>query len=103
MPQRLSRSMLHIFALSAFFVGAGGTASADRNECKDNCQAASDLRAQDCEAEARNRGSICLAKQSASSRDQCLAGVRDRREECMSNVRDRWQNCRAGCDTAYPH
>ena len=63
MPQRLSRSMAHIFALSVFFAGAGGTASADRHECKDNCGAAHDLYARECNDTLSNRVSICLTKQ----------------------------------------
>ena len=63
MPQRLSRSMVYIFVLSAFFVGAGGTASANRRECKENCGAAHDLYARECNDTLANRMSICLTKQ----------------------------------------
>jgi len=101
MPQRLSRSMAHIFALSVFFVGAGGTASADRRECKDNCGAAHDLYARECNDTLGNRVSICLTKQGAN-KQQCMAGARSAADECLSNANNRWDNCRAGCDTAYP-
>jgi hypothetical protein len=100
MPQRLSRSMEYIFVLSAFFLGAGGTASANRHECKDNCSAAHDLYAQDCNDKLSSTVSICLTKQGAN-RDQCMSAARSAADECLSKAKNRWDSCVAGCDTAY--
>ena len=101
MPQRLSRSMAYIFVLSAFFLGAGGTASANRHECKDNCSAAHDLYARECNDTLANRMSICLTKQGAN-KEQCMSAARSAADECLSNAKNRWDSCVAGCDTAYP-
>ena len=101
MPQRLSRSMAYIFVFSAFFVGAGGTASANRHECKENCSAAHDLYARECNDTLANRMSICLTKQGAN-KEQCMSAARSAADECLSNAKNRWDSCVAGCDTAYP-